>query len=86
MWVGWPFSRTTPGRYLITFDVAFSAQPTVVASRVYGDPGIDAGSTVAAGETAVVDLVMPNQAIVATAAVSGALADGGFTFIAIGPR
>jgi hypothetical protein len=83
---GFTMTRTTPGRYLITFDVAFSAQPTVVASRVYGDPGIDAGSTVAAGETAVVDLVMPNQAIVATAAVSGALADGGFTFIAIGPR
>ena len=83
---GYSVSHTGPGRWLLRFDTAFAAQPTLVASRVYGDASIDAGATVEPGQTAVVDRVVADSAIVATANAAGGLEDGAFTFLAIGPR
>lgn len=74
------------GRYQITFSPAFAAQPTLVVTRVHLTLTADNGTSVTASETAVVDLVRPDRAIVATANTSGNRADGGFTFLAMGPR
>jgi hypothetical protein len=85
---GFTVAKNTPGpgRWRVTFTPAFSGPVVLVASRVYEDPDYDAGAAVAAGQTAVVDQVISTQAVIATADASGALADGAFTFIAIGPR
>jgi hypothetical protein len=74
------------GRYQLTFASAFLGQPIVLVSRVYGDITVNAGTAVSAAETAVVDLVTAATAIVATANAAGTRTDGGFTFLAIGPR
>jgi len=83
---GFTILRKGPGRFLVTFSAPFAGQPTLIASRVYGDPGLDASTTVQPAQTAIVDLVTASTAIIATGDAVGALADGGFTFVAIGPR
>jgi hypothetical protein len=83
---GFTVARNGPGRWKITFTPAFAGPAVVVASRVFGNPDIDAGAGVQPGQTAVVDQVLSTQAIIATADETGTLADGAFTFIAIGPR
>lgn len=83
---GFSISSNGTGRWKITFGTPFVGTPTLVAGRVYGDPAIDAGSSVDAGQTAVVDQVTASGAIVATADSAGTLAAGAFTFIAIGGR
>jgi hypothetical protein len=83
---GFTVARSGPGRFRITFSTPFNGQPTLTASRVFGDPAIDAGTGVDAGQTAVVDMITATEAIVATADRAGALLDGAFTFIAIGLR
>lgn len=83
---GFTVSRTNPGRYVVTFAAQFAAVPVVVASRVFGDVTVDATTGVDPGQTAVVDLSQPDRAIVATADKAGTRVDGGFTFVAIGPR
>ena len=70
----------------MTFSVPFSGVPVLVASRVYNDVLLDAGTGVEPGQTAVVDMVQPDRAIVATADAAATRVDGGFTFVAIGPR
>ncbi|GAF48240.1 hypothetical protein [Rhodococcus wratislaviensis] len=75
-----------PGRYQVDFATAFTGQPTIVVTRVHLLLTADSGTSVTASETAVVDEVLSDRAVVATADTAGALADGGFTFIAIGPR
>lgn len=79
-------SRLGAGRYRIGFNQIFSGQPVVLVSRVHQFLQASSGAGVTAAETAVVDMVSPSAAEVATADTTGALADGGFTFIAIGPR
>jgi hypothetical protein len=83
---GFTVAKNGTGRWKITFAPAFAGPAVLVASRVYEDPDFDAGATVKGGQTAVVDQVLSTQATVATADENGALADGAFTFIAIGPR
>lgn len=83
---GFAVTKNGPGRWKITFNPAFAGPAIVVASRVFGDPAIDADTNVKPGQTAVIDQVTNTQAIVATADENGALIDGAFTFIAIGPR
>ena len=78
--------RIAVGRYLVTFTTPFAGPPVVVAARVYGDVSVDAGGSVEAGETVVVDQVLADRAVIATANKAAALTNGGFTFIAIGPR
>ena len=83
---GFTISKNGTGRYLITYAVPFVGQPTVVATRVHMDLLTNAGSSVQAGATAVVDYAVAGSAVVATANPAGTLADGSFTFVAIGPR
>jgi hypothetical protein len=74
------------GRYEVTFAGAFIGQPIVLVSRVWGDLSVNAGNAVNAAETAVVDVVTPASAIIATADSAGVRTDGSFTFLAIGQR
>jgi hypothetical protein len=83
---GYSVAKNGTGRWKITFAPAFTGPAVLVASRVYEDPDLEAGASVVPGQTAVVDQVISTQAIIATADENGALADGAFTFIAIGPR
>jgi hypothetical protein len=83
---GFTVTKSGTGRYQVTFGQLFSAQPVVLVSRVHKLLQASDGAAVTAAETAVVDQVDPQGAQVATADTSGALADGGFTFIAVGPR
>jgi hypothetical protein len=83
---GFSVAKNGTGRWRVTFAPSFAGPVVLVASRVYEDPDFDAGPAVAAGQTAVVDQVLSTQAVIATADAAGALADGAFTFIAIGPR
>jgi hypothetical protein len=83
---GFSVAHTGPGRYLITFDTPFNGQPTIVPCRVYLSPNAEAGASVRPAESAIVDMVTTAEAIIAQSDTSGALNDGAFTFIAIGPR
>jgi hypothetical protein len=74
------------GRYRLVFGSSFVGRPVVLVSRVFGALNANAGTAVNAGETAVVDLVESDGAIIATAGSNGTKVDGGFTFIAIGSR
>ncbi len=78
--------RTAEGRYVVTFAAPFAGPPVVVASRVYGDIVIDASTGAEPGETVVVDQVLSDRVVIVTANKAAVRADGGFTFIAIGPR
>ncbi|MDT4939249.1 MAG: hypothetical protein QOG80_2920, partial [Pseudonocardiales bacterium] len=51
---GFTVSKNGTGRWKITFTPAFTGAVVLVASRVFGDPNIDAGGGVNAGQTAVV--------------------------------
>lgn len=87
--VGTGFTVERPGgdgRYQLVFGQPFSGLPVLLVSRVHGQLQANAGTAVTASETAVVDEVAAGRAIVATAAPGGSRADGGFTFVAIGPR
>ncbi len=81
---GFGSARATEGRYELAFAPPFFERPVLVASRVFGDVTVPAGP-VDAGQTVLVDLVEPARALVATADGGGDPADGGFTFVAIGP-
>ena len=83
---GFAVAKNGTGRWKITFTPAFAGPAVLVASRVYEDPDYDADINVRPRQSAIVDQVLSTQAIVATADENGALADGAFTFIAIGPR
>lgn len=83
---GFTAARQGPGRYAITFAASFTSQPTMIVTRVHEGLTFEAGEAVRPGQTAVLDLVLPDQAVVATANAAGALTDGTFTFVAIGPR
>jgi len=93
---GFAVLRVDTGRYRITYTTPFNGVPTLVASRVFGDPSADAAGNVDPTQTAVVDQTTATQAVVATADgpsaagngsfVPAQLTDGAFTFIAIGPR
>lgn len=74
------------GRTQLNFTPAFADRPTVVVTRVHGSIGVNAGNAVTAAETAVVDIVTADRAVVVTADVDGDRVDGSFTFVAIGPR
>ena len=74
------------GRYDIVFTPPFTAQPTLVVTRVHLTLTANNGTSVTAAETAVVDQVLDDRAVVATADKNGTRVDGGFTFVAIGPR
>lgn len=74
------------GRYNLVFNPPFTAQPTLVVTRVHLTLTGSDGTSVTAAETAVVDQVLDDRAVVATADVNGTRVDGGFTFVAIGPR
>jgi hypothetical protein len=74
------------GRYNLIFTPPFTGQPTIVVTRVHLSLGANNGNAVTAAETAVVDQAQAGGALVATADVDGNRVDGGFTFIAIGPR
>lgn len=84
--IGFTVQKLDAGRVQITFAAAFTGSPVVLITRVYGDITINAGVTVEPGETAVLDVVDPGWAIIATANSAGNLADGAFTFAAFGPR
>ena len=71
------------GRYRVTFDIAFSSPPTVVVTNVFGNVTVDAGTNVKPHENAVLDQVLVDRALIATADDQGTLADRGFCFIAI---
>lgn len=83
---GFTSSRLGPGRYQVAFSAPFTGRPTVVVTRVHQNIALDAGNAVTAAETAVVDQALNDRAVIATAGTDGALANGGFTFVAIGPR
>lgn len=83
---GFSVTRVGTGRYRVTYSTAFNGTPLLLASRVFGDPSLDADVGVIAAQTAVIDQTIAAQGIVATADEHGALADGGFTFVAIGLR
>jgi hypothetical protein len=83
---GFTVTKEGTGRYRLTWATPFAGQPTIVATRVHMDLQTNAGASVTPGATAVVDYAVAGSAIVATANPAGALADGSFTFIAIGPR
>ncbi len=83
---GFTVTRTGTGIYRITFTVPFSGQPVVVASRVFATLVAEAGTNAEPGETAVVDQVVADRAVVQTADRAATRVDGGFTFVAIGPR
>lgn len=83
---GFTASRVGAGRYQIGFTQIFSGQPIVLVSRVNQLLQASSGAGVTAAATAVVDMVSASGAEIATADAAGALANGGFTFIAIGPR
>lgn len=74
------------GRYQIGFNPAFADRPVVIVTRVHGSLTVNAGNAVTASESAVVDHVLSDRAIVVTADQDGDRADGSFTFVAIGPR
>ncbi len=73
------------GRYQINFTPGFADRPTIVVTNVYGSLTVNAGNAVSGTETAVVDVVQPDSAVIATAD-GGARVDSSFTFVAIGPR
>ncbi|ACZ30965.1 hypothetical protein Xcel_1946 [Xylanimonas cellulosilytica DSM 15894] len=82
---GFTVERQPPGRYRLHFAQPFvAAPPAVVASRVYGDPDIDAGTGWSASENVTVDMVSMSTALIVTASATGTHIDGAFTFIAIG--
>jgi len=83
---GFTVQQLSTGRVRITFTAAFSSPPAVLVTRVYGDVSIDAGTSVNAAETAVLDMADAGSAIVATANSAGNLANAGFTFVVLGPR
>ena len=83
---GFTVATTSTGIRKITFTPAYAAPPTVIVSRVFGDPSVDAGTAVQPGQTAVVDQITAASAVIATADQAAARADGAFTFIAIGVR
>jgi hypothetical protein len=74
------------GRYQINFATPFAGPPVVVVTHVFGDITVNAGAAVSAAETAEVDVAVADHALISTANASGTRTDGGFTFIAIGPR
>ncbi|MBB2890225.1 hypothetical protein [Flexivirga oryzae] len=83
---GYAVTRSAAGRYRITYTNAFTGTPLLLVSRVYGDSTVDAGGGVNAAQTAVVDQTLADHGVVATANENGVITDGGFTFVAIGPR
>jgi hypothetical protein len=74
------------GRYNLTFTPPFTSQPILVVTRVHATLTNNDGTAVTASESAVVDQVLGDRAVVATADKDGTRTDGGFTFVAIGPR
>jgi hypothetical protein len=70
------------GRYLINFTTPFPNPPTMLVSKIYGNPDVNAGATVEPAENAIVDQVTVNNATVATSDAAGALVDGSFGFLA----
>lgn len=83
---GFTVSRSGTGRYKVTFAQAFTGQPIVLVSRVHATLQAPDPSMTKVTESAVVDQVDVQSALVVTAGTGDTLADGGFTFIAIGPR
>lgn len=83
---GFTVNKTDTGIYEIIFAAAFSAQPVLVVSRVFATLVADSGLAAKPGETAVVDSVGTGRAVVQTADMSAVRVNGGFTFVAIGPR
>lgn len=82
---GFTVARLGAGRYKVTFDVAFPSPPTVVVTKVFMDVTLDAGTNVKPRENAVLDQVLADTALIATANDAGTLADSTFCFIALGP-
>ena len=68
------------GRYQITFGTPFTGLPTVLATKVFGSPAVDAGAGVEPAENAIVDQVTPTMCIIATSNAAGGLANGTFGF------
>ena len=74
------------GRYTVAFTNPFAGQPTMIVTRVHETLANNDGTAVTASETAVVDQLLVDRCVVATADKNGTRVDGGFTFLAIGPR
>lgn len=83
---GFVVARRATGQYLVTFTVPFAGPGTMLVSRVYGDLDLDAHGSVDPAETVVLDYLDAVSAVVATASASDSAANGGFTFLALGPR
>ena len=83
---GFSVARLGPGRYRITFDVAFPVEPTVIVTNVFGAFAIDAGTSVKPRENGLVDQILTTSTLVATGDDAGNRADKNFCFIALGPR
>ena len=85
-WFRFSVARLGPGRYRITFDVAFPVEPTVIVTNVFGAFAIDAGTSVKPRENGLVDQILTTSTLVATGDDAGNRADKNFCFIALGPR
>jgi Collagen triple helix repeat (20 copies) len=81
---GFTVQQLGPGRYQITFDAPFPGVPTVLATKVYGSPTVDAGAGVQPAENAIVDEVTPTLCLIATSDAAGGVANGTFGFTALG--
>lgn len=77
-------THLSTGRYRITFTVPFRSTPTMLVTRIYGSPDINAGTGVQPAENAIVDQITTTIAVVATGNADGVLTDSNFGFLAIG--
>lgn len=71
------------GRYEITFTVAFQSTPTMLATKIFGNPNVNAGTGVQTGEITV-DQITTTIAVVAVGNAAGVLTDSAWGFLALG--
>jgi hypothetical protein len=76
-------THLSTGRYQITFTVPFQSTPTMIATKIFGNPAVNAGTGVQTGEITV-DQITTTLAVVAVGNVDGVLTDSAFGFLAIG--
>jgi hypothetical protein len=83
---GFTVIRMSEGRYEVTFSPGFPTRPAASVTGIYLNPDLDAGTAADPKQNAIIDLIQSNRMIVVLGDANGALSDGAFTFIVIGPR
>jgi hypothetical protein len=83
---GFTLAKVSTGRWQVTFTPPFLTVPTVIVTPIFNSWNVNAGTSITPGRTALVDNVDGAGAFIVTADEANALADSGFSFIAIGGR